>query len=51
MWSISRSLCDYVTEIDIIPSIKSDHSAIIMTIKANEKEKGRGLWKINNSFL
>jgi hypothetical protein len=22
-----------------------------MTIKANEKEKGRGLWKLNNSFL
>ena len=51
MWLISKALSDYIKEIDIIPSIKSDHSPIIMTIKSNEQEKGRGLWKMNNSFL
>jgi exonuclease III len=47
MLFISKSLCDSVREIDIIPSVKSDHSPILMTIRSDQQEKGRGLWKLN----
>lgn len=50
-WLISRSLFDSVDETDIIPSIKSDHSPITMTIKSSQNEIGKGLWKMNNSFI
>jgi len=49
---ISDSLSDYVEETDILPGIKSDHSPITLhlaTIK--NQNKGKGLWKLNNSFL
>ena len=47
-WLISKTQSDSINEIDIIPSIKSDHSPIIMVIQFYKKEKGRGLWKLNN---
>lgn len=50
-WLLSRSLFDSVNETDIIPAIKSDHSPITMTIKTFKTEKGKGLWKLNNTFL
>lgn len=50
-WCVSNSLCDYVDEIDILPSVKSDHSPIIIGIKTYENKKGPGLWKLNNTFL
>ena len=50
-WCLSQNLCDYVESLDILPSIKSDHSPIVISIKTYENKKGPGLWKINNSFL
>ena len=51
IWFISRSLCDSVDDTDIIPAIKSDHSPILLSVKTNKNYTGKGLWKVNNSFL
>ena len=51
-WVISDSLFDNITHIDTIPSIQSDHSAIILKLKhIPEGKKGPGLWKFNNGLL
>ena len=49
---ISHELQDYVYRADIIPSIWSDHSGILIEIKhLPEVERGKGHWKFNNSLL
>jgi hypothetical protein len=35
----------------MLPSIKSDHSPILMKIKTFDNTKGPGLWKLNKSLL
>ena len=50
-WLVSLSLCDYIRDVDILPTIKSDHSPITLKIQTIDNSKGRGLWKLNNSFL
>jgi len=50
-WLVSLALSDYVRDVDILPSIKSDHSPINLKIETFETSKGRGLWKLNSSFL
>ena len=49
---ISDYLQDFIEEVDIIPSIKSDHSAITLQINSIE-DKGRGPshWIFNSSLL
>ena len=49
---ISSSCQDLVNSVDIIPSVWSDHSAIIMKLKfLKEWPKGKGHWKFNASYL
>lgn len=49
---MSESMSDATQEIDIIPCIKSDHSAVVLKLNNNETvKKGRGLWKLNTSFI
>ena len=51
-WLISNFLSDNVTNVDIIPSFKTDHSAIIIEFKNNDDiAKGPGIWKLNCSLL
>ena len=51
-WLISDSLHDLVTQVDIIASIKTDHSAIVLELKEIEENcKGPGFWKLNTSLL
>ena len=51
-WLISDSLHDLVTRVDIIASIKTDHSAIVLELKEIEENcKGPGFWKLNTSLL
>ena len=51
-WIISNSLSDNVCDVDIIPSIKTDHSAIKIDFKdVGDGVKGPGLWKLNCSLL
>ena len=49
---ISEHLLNYVDDSDILPSIQSDHSRILLSLKnGNEAKKGRGFWKFNSSLL
>ena len=51
-WLISNSLSDNVSNVDIIPSIKTDHSCIILELQDVDAEvKGPGIWKLNCSLL
>lgn len=51
-WLVSNNLYDCIDKTDIEPSIKSDHSAISLTLKGSlENARGRGYWKLNNTFL
>lgn len=51
-WFVSNNLYDSVDRTDMEPSIRSDHSAITMHLKSTQdNKKGRGYWKLNNSFL
>ena len=43
---------DSVAKVDILPFIKSDHSAVVLEIRVSEQDqKGKGYWKLNNSIL
>jgi hypothetical protein len=50
-WLISKDFCGFITKADILPTISSDHAPIIMKIRTFENKPGRGLWKLNNSYL
>ena len=51
-WLISNALQDIVVLSDIIPSIYSDHSAIILGFNTlHEKYRGKGYWKFNSALL
>jgi len=51
-WLISDSMFDKVTHTDIIPSIRSDHSAItLMFQNIPNLRKGPSFWKFNSSLL
>ena len=43
---------DMVGNVDIVPAIKTDHSALILQLhKIEEGVKGPGFWKMNTSIL
>ena len=45
-------MSDCVTNVDIIPAIKTDHSAIVIEFQsADDMAKGFGIWKLNCSLL
>jgi len=51
-WLISSSLQGDVDNVDIIPAIKSDHSAITLFINGIEdKRHGPSFWKFNASLI
>ena len=51
-WLISNSLTDNVCTVDIIPSIKTDHSAITLEFQdIDDKARGPDIWKLNCSLL
>ena len=51
-WLISNNLHDLTTSTDIIPAIKTDHSAISLELNNNDNQiKGPGLWKMNCALL
>ena len=51
VWLISENIEDFVKEIDIRPSVRSDHSSILLCLDSFQTERGKGYWKINNSYL
>ena len=49
---VSDFLQELVVDSNIIPSIQSDHSAIVLKLSpTNEGERGRSYWKFNSSLL
>lgn len=40
-----------VQKFEILPSYRTDHSTIVLSLQINEFIKGKGLWKFNNSLL
>ena len=48
---ILESLMPSVQNFEILPSYRTDHSTIVLTLQINEFIKGKGLWKFNNSLL
>ena len=51
-WLISTNLHDLVKSIDIIPSIKTDHTAITLDLQNSDNEiKGPGFWNVNCALL
>ena len=51
-WLISDNLQDEVCKANIIPSIKSDHSPITLSLESIEVYKhGPSHWKFNSSFI
>lgn len=48
---VSEIFMTSVENIDILPSYRSDHSTVVLSLKLNEFTKGKGLWKFNNSLL
>ena len=52
LWLTSSSLQEDVESVDIIPAIKSDHSAITLFINGIEDERhGHSFWKFNASLI
>ena len=51
-WLVSTDTQDDLTETNIIPAIKSDHSAITLTLNSLDKQKfDPSYWKFNSSLL
>ena len=45
---LSESLMTSVTDINFLPSYRSDHSSFVLSLQINKFKKGKGLWKFNN---
>ena len=48
---ISENLSNIVEKFSIKAGYRSDHSIVVLELKFNSFERGRGLWKFNNSLL
>ena len=50
-WLVSKSLDPMITNTKILQAVRSDHSAIQLTVKTNNQERGPGYWKLSNGIL
>ena len=48
---ISSSLCTDISETDILPGYKTDHSLVTLAIDLHTNPRGPGFWKLNTSLL
>ena len=48
---LSSSLTTAITNADILPGYKTDHSLITIHLACNSNSRGQGFWKLNTSFL
>ena len=48
---VSEPIFSFVTDSDIVPGNRTDHSGIILKLKLQELERGRSYWKFNNTLL
>ena len=47
---VSQSLNNSCINVEISPSIQSDHSLISMEMAVDESKRGPGIWRLNNHF-
>ena len=51
-WFIPESLQDDVAKIEIVPAVRTDHSAVVIEINSLDTQNhGPSFWKINNSLF
>ena len=48
---VSQSSICNITQADIIPGFKTDHSMITLSLSLHSNPRGKGFWKWNTSFL
>jgi len=48
---VTNDILNNVLACDILPSYKSDHSAIVLDIMLSDSQRGKGYWKFNKSLL
>ena len=49
---LSNALQEYAQKVEILPSFLSDHSPVLLSLgHSKENNRGKGLWKFNNSHL
>ena len=48
---VSDSIFSFVTDSDIVPGYRTDHSDIILKLKLQDLERGRSYWKFNITLL
>ena len=48
---VSNILTDIMTNSEILPGYRTDHSILQLTLKQSKFEKGRGYWKFNTDLL
>ena len=51
MFFVSEHLVNRVTDTNITPGYRTDHSAITLTVKTKQEPRGNGLWMFNTSHL
>ena len=47
---VNRHLCNYISNISVLPSLCSDHSAISFHLSINLEKRGPGYWKSIHLF-
>ena len=47
----SEATLPSVKDIKIIPTYRSDHSSVVLSLEINEFKNSKGLWKFNTSSL
>ena len=50
-FSLSQSSICNITQADIIPGFKTDHSMITLSLSLHSNPRGNGFWKLNTSLL
>ncbi|MEW8548783.1 MAG: reverse transcriptase domain-containing protein, partial [Candidatus Thiodiazotropha sp.] len=48
---LSEELFQYVMDCSILSGYRTDHSGVLLKLKLEENDRGRGYWKFNNSLL
>ena len=48
---ISETIMQSVNDLEILPSYRSDHSSVVLSLEINDFIKGTGLWKFNVILL
>ncbi|KAJ8018968.1 LINE-1 retrotransposable element ORF2 protein [Holothuria leucospilota] len=48
---VSENLLNFITDSNILPGYRTDHSIVVLDISIYNIKYGKGCWKFNNAFL